>query len=67
MNHTKPRKIQGLRTCVPSTGVFACIEGGERKNGDSGGKMVNLEKVRCGSNARRKRWKACKYLGSEEC
>jgi hypothetical protein len=30
-----------------------------------GGKMVNWEKVKYGSNARRKRWKAHKYWGFE--
>jgi hypothetical protein len=47
-------QIQGLRTCD-----------GERKNGNFGGKMGKLEKVRYGSNARRKRWKAHKYWGFE--
>ena len=63
MNHTKPRKIQGLRTCVPSSRVFACIGDGEHKNGDFEGKMMKLEKVRYGSNHKTKRWKAHKYWG----
>ena len=49
----KPRQIEGLRTCVPSTGVFACIGDGEAKNGDFGGKIAKLEKARYGSNAKK--------------
>jgi hypothetical protein len=33
----KPREIEGLKTCVPSGRVFACIGDGEGKNGDFGG------------------------------
>jgi hypothetical protein len=49
----KPRKIEGLRTCVPSSGVFACIGDGEAKNGDFGGKMMKFEKLRYVCGARR--------------
>jgi hypothetical protein len=45
--------------------VFACIGDGEVKNGDFRGKMAKLEKVRYGSNAKQKRWKALKYWGFE--
>ncbi len=59
----KPRQIQGLRACLPSAFVTACIGDGERKKGNFGGEMVKLEKVRYGSNSKQKRWKACKYWG----
>jgi hypothetical protein len=45
--------------------VFASIGEGEGKKGDFWGKMVKLEKVRYGSNGKRKPWKAHKYWGSE--
>ncbi len=61
----KPREIKGLRTCVPLTGVFACIGDREGKNGDFRSKMAKLEKVRYGSNSKQKRWKALKYWGFE--
>jgi hypothetical protein len=41
--------------------VFACIGDGEAKNGDFGGKMGKLEKVRYGSKGKLKPWKAHKY------
>jgi hypothetical protein len=41
--------------------VFACIGDGEAKNGDFRGKMAKLEKVKYGSNARRKPAKAREY------
>jgi hypothetical protein len=47
--------------------VFACIGDGEGKNGDFGGKIAKMEKVRYGSNARLKRWKAHKYWGFKGC
>jgi hypothetical protein len=45
--------------------VFACTGDGEVKNGDFGGKMAKLEKVRYGSNAESKSWEAWKYWGFE--
>jgi hypothetical protein len=46
--------------------VFACIGDGEAKNGDFGGKMVKLEKVKYGCNVIPKRWKAHKYWVFED-
>jgi len=43
--------------------VFACIGDGEAKNGDFGGKIAKLKKVRCVSKAKKKLWKAGKYWG----
>ncbi|KJV70965.1 hypothetical protein OTSUT76_3821 [Orientia tsutsugamushi str. UT76] len=48
-NHLKPWQNKDLGTCVPSTGVFACIGEGDGKNRDFWGKIVKLEKVRYGS------------------
>ena len=56
-----------MRTYVPSPGVFACIGDGEGKNGDFGGKIAKLEKVKYESKAKVKLWKAHKYWGFEGC
>jgi hypothetical protein len=45
--------------------VFACIGDGEGKNGDFGGKMAKLEKVKYGCKATQKLWKAREYWGFE--
>ena len=47
--------------------MFACIGDGEGENGDFGGKMAKSEKVRYGSDARGKPYKAHKHCGFEEC
>ena len=48
-----------------SARVFACIGDGEGKNRDFGGEMLKMEKVRYGSNDRRKPRKALNYCGFE--
>jgi hypothetical protein len=46
-------------------GLLVCIGDGEHENKDFRGKMMNLEKVRYGSNAKKKRRKIHKYWSFE--
>ncbi|PPE03397.1 hypothetical protein HCUR_01136 [Holospora curviuscula] len=62
---SKPQANRGFGDMRTFPGVFACIGDREGKKGDFGGKMAKLEKVRYGSNAKQKRWKACRYWGFE--